>query len=641
MNVIKLIFFIPVFFAFATSAQVCNGTLGNPVYTIDFGAGNNAGPPLSQVPAPYQHTAADCPEEGYYAVRNSTFFCFNDAWHVIPFDHTPNDPVGYFLMVNALAGPSLIYQQTISGLCPNTVFELSAWIINLLKKTSCNGNGIKPELLFSLTDLSGNSLGQITTGMLPETDQVSWKNFGFLFTSPSNGTVVLKITSLAGGGCGNEFGVDDISFRPCGPDISISFPNNVQQLTLCESTIPNITFNSSIRSLPSNPVLQWQELINNNWTNISGATGSTFTINTPIRVGQHSYRLTVANASQAAISSCQFASNVLNISVAAVQSFVQATIYQYGCIGGTSYLFASGGILFEWTGPNGFYSTEQRPQISNLSFRDTGWYTVKVTNVAGCADYASVFLPVAEAPIATMAQTDISICEGDSIQLQAGGSTRYLWSPATGLSNDTIANPLAKPQHTTVYTVSVFNKHNCADTASVRVTVWKKPKAYAGPDKFVRKGKSVQLESGISGSNVSYSWWPPDYLDNPQLLQPKAAPTTAMVYTLTVTSNTGCGTSTDEVKVEVIDKLFIPTAFTPNNDGLNDRWEIITIEEYPNAMVEVFNRYGQRVYKSSGKNYVPWDGTFQGKPALPGVYVYVINLHNNTALHKGTLLLIR
>ena len=114
-----------------------------------------------------------------------------------------------------------------------------------------------------------------------------------------------------------------------------------------------------------------------------------------------------------------------------------------------------------------------------------------------------------------------------------------------------------------------------------------------------------------------------------------------MVYTLTVTSNTGCGTSTDEVKVEVIDKLFIPTAFTPNNDGLNDRWEIITIEEYPNAMVEVFNRYGQRVYKSSGKNYVPWDGTFQGKPALPGVYVYVINLHNNTALHKGTLLLIR
>lgn len=641
MNCIKLFFLILVFFAYTTQAQLCNGKLGNSVYTIDFGAGNNPGPPLTKVPATYQYTSTDCPAEGYYALRNSTFFCFNDEWHIVPFDHTPNDPLGYFLMVNASAGPSLIYQETITGLCPNTVFECNAWVINLLKKTACNSNGIKPEITFALTDLSGNSIGQRSTGMLPETDLVSWTAFNFQFVVPANGTVVLKISSLASAGCGNEFGIDDISFRPCGPDISISFPNNEQQLTLCENTVPNILISSTVSALPNNSVLQWQELINNNWIDIPGATNATYFISTPISIGQHSYRLSVASASQAGNNSCRFASNVLNISVAAVQSFVQATIYQYGCIGGTTYLFASGGIFFEWSGPNGFSSHEQRPQISNLSFRDTGWYRVKVTNVAGCSDYASVFLPVAEAPIASVVQTDLSLCEGDSIQLQAGGSSRYQWTPAVGLSNDTIATPFAKPLNTTFYTVKVFNQFNCADTASVRVTVWKKPKAFAGPDKFVRKGKSVQLESGMTGSNVSYSWSPPDHLDNPLLLQPKASPPTATYYKLTVTSNKGCGTSTDEVKVDVIDKLFIPTAFTPNHDGLNDKWEIITFDEYPDATVEVFNRYGQRVYKSSAKNYQPWDGTFRGKPALPGTYAFIIDLHNKTAIHKGTLSLIR
>lgn len=637
----KLFFVFAAFFAFAGKGQVCNGKLGNPVFTIDFGAGNNPGPSLAKIPSNYQYTAIDCPSEGYYAIRNSTFFCFNDEWHTVPYDHSPNDPVGYFLMVNALAGPSLIYQDTISRLCPNAVFELNAWIINLLKKTSCNSSGVKPNITFTLTDLSGNNLGQRNTGNLSENDQAIWTAHNFLFTAPANGTVILKVTSTAQNGCGNEFGIDDITFSPCGPDLSISFPNNSQQLTLCESTLPSILMTSAIANMPSNAVLQWQELKNNVWTNITGATNQTYLINSYIGTGQHSYRLVVADASQAAISSCQFASNVLNISVSSVQSFVQATIYQYGCIGGTTYLFASGGILFEWTGPNGFYSKDQRPEINNLSYKDTGWYTVKVTNVAGCADYASVFLPVAEAPVATMAQTDLSICEGDSVQLQAGGSIRYQWTPAIGLSNDTIANPFAKPFNTTIYSVKVYNKYSCADTASVRVTIWKKPKAFAGPDKYVRKGRMVQLESGATGTNVSYSWSPPDHLDNPMLLQPKAGPVSTTTYKLTVTSNYGCGISTDEVKVEVIDKLFIPTAFTPNKDGLNDKWEIVTFEDYPNAIVEVFNRYGQRVYKGNGKNYQPWDGTFNGKPALPGVYVYLVNLNNNTAIHKGTVSLIR
>jgi gliding motility-associated-like protein len=57
--------------------------------------------------------------------------------------------------------------------------------------------------------------------------------------------------------------------------------------------------------------------------------------------------------------------------------------------------------------------------------------------------------------------------------------------------------------------------------------------------------------------------------------------------------------------------------------------------------VEVFNRYGQRVYKGYGKNYKPWDGTFKDKPALPGTYVYILRLNNGKPIIKGTLQLIR
>jgi gliding motility-associated-like protein len=90
------------------------------------------------------------------------------------------------------------------------------------------------------------------------------------------------------------------------------------------------------------------------------------------------------------------------------------------------------------------------------------------------------------------------------------------------------------------------------------------------------------------------------------------------------------------VKLEAIDKLFIPTGFTPNGDGLNDKWEIVTFEDYEDAIAEVYNRYGQIVYRGHAKNYKPWDGTFKNKPCLPGVYVYVVNLHNGKPVLKGT-----
>ncbi len=612
----------------------------NTAALIDFGAGSNPGGSLKNISASYQYSSQDCPGEGFYALRNTTMFCFNSEWHVVAFDHTPNDPNGYFLLVNALSGPSLVYTDTITGLCPSNLVQADAWILNLLKPGVC-GSGIDPNVTFVVTDLSGNALGQKNTGDLSETGQPQWINQNFVFNAPANGTVIIKIISNGAGGCGNDFAIDDITFRPCGPSITASFPNGVTQLSFCGSSPQPLVMTATYSGNYANPVFQWQMYTSSlaGWTNIPGANGPSYST-TPIVANTYLYRCIVTDATMLGNSNCIFSSNTLTVSVGA-PPFVQATNYVYGCYGSTVYLFAAGGTTYEWWGPNGFHSNVQGPEIPNVNFGHTGDYIVKVTTHLGCSGYDTVTLTIYSAPVATLTPTSISICEGDSLQLQAGGSLRYKWTPPDGLSNDTIPNPWAKPTADVRYAVRVYNEYTCFDSASVNVTVWKKPKAYAGPDQYFRKNKPVKLDGNATGTNVTYSWSPPTYLDNPNYIDPIAKPPGSMVYTLTVVSGNGCGVSTDQVKLEAIDKLFIPTGFTPNNDGLNDRWEITTFEDYPEGIAEIYNRYGQLIYRGHGKNYNPWDGTFNGKPCLPGVYVYLVNLHNGKPILKGTVNLIK
>ena len=631
------------FICIGLNAQVCSGSLGDPIVTIDFGAGPNPGVAINNVPATYQYANQDCPQEGSYAIRNSTFFCFSSDWHNLPFDHSPNDPNGYFLLFNGLVGPSLIYQDTINGLCPNISIQVDAFVLNILKPTACSNSGIDPNLTFSITDMSGTLIGQMNTGAIPETGiNAIWTAYNFLFNAPANGSVILKITSNSQAGCGNDFAIDDITFRPCGPSISATFANNITSpITICETNQQPIAMNALYTGNYPNPIFQWQ--VSNtqgfSWTDIAGANSLSYS-GVPGPLGDRWYRCVVADASIAANANCRFASNPLKIQVVS-PPFAQATNYVYGCYGSTIYLFAAGGSDYEWWGPNGFYATVQGPAIPNVTFSATGTYIVKVTSNPGCFAYDTTTLTIYAAPIATLTPSSVSICEGDSVQFNAGGSVRYKWSPLTGLSNDTIPNPVAKPFSDITYTVRVFNEYTCFDSASVSVVVWKKPKAFAGPDQFFRKGKPVQLNGSATGTNITYSWSPPTYLDNPNYLKAIARPPGTFTYTLTVVSNNGCGVSTDDIKLEAIDKLFIPTGFTPNNDGLNDRWEIVTFEDYPEAIAEIYNRYGQLIYRGHGNNYKSWDGTFNGKPCLPGVYIYLVNLHNGKPILKGTVNLIR
>jgi gliding motility-associated-like protein len=150
------------------------------------------------------------------------------------------------------------------------------------------------------------------------------------------------------------------------------------------------------------------------------------------------------------------------------------------------------------------------------------------------------------------------------------------------------------------------------------------PVADAGLDRSVLKGQSVRLSGTATGAGpFEYSWNPPQYLDNPSVSNPVSTPLTDIGYALTVTDRqSGCSGS-DSVKVSILEKFTVPNTFTPNGDGINDRWEIASLGQYPGCVVEVYNTIGLRIYRSVGYP-TPWDGTMKGRKVPAGTYYYVI-----------------
>jgi len=153
-------------------------------------------------------------------------------------------------------------------------------------------------------------------------------------------------------------------------------------------------------------------------------------------------------------------------------------------------------------------------------------------------------------------------------------------------------------------------------------------------------GQSVALAGSASGDNISYYWTPTQYMDNPLSLTPVVSPLVDFTYTLHVSTTNGCGDATDDVFVRVYQKVTVPNSFSPNGDGINDLWLIGGLDTYPESVTEVFNRYGQLVFRSVGYSK-PWDGTYNGSPLPVGTYYYIIDRKNGFPVLSSWVLIIR
>jgi gliding motility-associated-like protein len=210
----------------------------------------------------------------------------------------------------------------------------------------------------------------------------------------------------------------------------------------------------------------------------------------------------------------------------------------------------------------------------------------------------------------------------------------------TGISSTGIFNPAIAGQgiHTITYTYTGDN--GCKNSAEQTIEVYPTPVADAGPDKVVLEGGSVVLTPAlIANIPVSYTWQPALWLDNPNIPNAETSPPTDFSYTLVVSSDKGCKTS-DEVFVKLLKAPVIPNIFSPNGDGIHDKWVIEYLESYPGCVVQIYNRYGQMVFKTV--NYTnPWDGKINGKDAPIGTYYYIIDPKNGRKPITGFVDIIR
>jgi gliding motility-associated-like protein len=251
-------------------------------------------------------------------------------------------------------------------------------------------------------------------------------------------------------------------------------------------------------------------------------------------------------------------------------------------------------------------------------------------------------------PIAQFGFFNGPYCEKDSVGFNSTltGIANWQWNFGNGTGNNT-------PSFKRVYdvagtyspTLTVTDTAGCGSASATRsLLINTKPIVSAGRDLNIIFGTTVQLNATVNGnaSNFNLQWTPPKWLNNTNTLTPSSKPDSSITYILKATDvTTGCS-NTDTILVNVYTALQIPTGFTPNNDGLNDKWIIPGLALYPNAEVYVFNRGGQVIFQSKSYMSQPWDGTFQGKNQPIGVYVYIIKLNDSkNQVLKGVISILK
>lgn len=298
--------------------QLCEGSLGDPVVEIDFGSGSERGDALGTSVTAFSYSTSGELDEGQYTISNTTNGLKGNAWHVTT-DHT-GDTNGYMMVINSavLANEGVFYTNTVTGLCTNTTYEFSAWLMNIMNP-SVGTDEYHPNVTFRVSDSSGNILGSYETGDIAQTASGTWLQYGFFFTLANDTEVVITILNSAPSAHpGNDIVLDDITFRPCGPTITTTVENKTSNsLIVCENETVTYTLTSEVSSGYANPAYQWQTSTDNGttWTDISGATLTSHTLLTSSTTGTYMYRMAVGQTSNISSVNCRIVSDVITISV--------------------------------------------------------------------------------------------------------------------------------------------------------------------------------------------------------------------------------------------------------------------------------------------------------------------------------------
>lgn len=201
--------------AFISKAQPAGCTFKPPQITINFGTGNTPDPNTADL-SNYWRVFSPCPTDGHYSFASYSSDCFRGDWHTLSADHTAGDADGNMLLVNASPDGGVFLSTLIKGLKGNTIYELGLWVINLCRPTKKCPSLLLPSLNIRLETMDGKRVANIVTGDLQRVEEPNWRQHRAFFTTPASAsTLRLVMADNAPGGCGNDFALDDITFREC------------------------------------------------------------------------------------------------------------------------------------------------------------------------------------------------------------------------------------------------------------------------------------------------------------------------------------------------------------------------------------------------------------------------------------------
>lgn len=606
-KILIILFFVLGLSSFQGNAQLefCSGNSGDPIFTETFGTGTNIGPALEPGTTTYLFTQGT-PSDGSYTISSNTSYF---DWHDTT-DHTPNDINGKALIVNADLDAGEFYKRTIDGLCENTSYEFSSWVLNLLPPSLyCPSLGIPINVKFQIWDDTDTELlATGDTGNIVGTELPEWERYGLLFkTEPGQTSVILKMINNGDGGCGNDLAIDDIVFKSCGDYIDVTNELGDNIVASCEDE--GVLYSNTLTATPDFSIFnshayQWQESSDGNiWVDVVGETTNTYI--TPTSTESRFYRVKVAeDPINVSNSFCNVISEVFRA--------VLVPIAEPPTSNGDLTVCSNELEPLSVSAPNDqVVNWYDAPTEGNLLIEDSTtfspvasgtYYAEASSNLVDCfsTTRTALIYEIHDLPIVT--DEDLVFCENEPIILSANyDNVSYYWN--TGEITETIE--VVSPG---TYTVTLTNIYGCSSTKTILLKQIDQPIINA----ITSQDENIVITTTNVG-DFEYSLNAGPFQDSPifELIENGR-------YTINVRGTIDCPVISQEFF-----HFVVPKFFSPNGDSFNDSFVLKGLEFFNTTEIQIFDRYGFLLKQSSNTSF-SWDGMYNGQILPSSDYWYVI-----------------
>lgn len=612
------------------SAAQCTG---NVLFYENFGGSTIPPYTGSRLPAgitTYRFDSTGTIDDGEYGIRRSTADVTTGGpifptWHV-GFDHSG----GHMMMINADLTPGKFYETRVSNLCSGSQLFFSAWIANLLRAGS--PDPLDPVVRFEISSaVTGTVLATYTTPTIPRFSSFTWTQYGFNFSLPSGeNDVILRIFNNQPGGAGNDLCLDDIEFTLCGPAMNPVVTGTYQNSNdVCAGGSINISGNVA-GGFYQNPAYQWQYSSDGtNWNHIAGAQTTSLSL-TNVQPSQSGfYRLLAAEAVNINSINCRAVSPVKEVRIYAPPNLSIAGNNNL-CERDTIKLSSSVSALsYSWRLNGSPIGTDSSYSFPLSTTAQAGNYSLNMIGRGGCPASASSQVTIRTNALTKQIPVDALLCNGDVVVVDGAvpPATQFLWNDGSTYSQRTL--------NTAGTYILISSDGVCKRSDTLVITTANAPVLPLLNDTVICFTDSVLLDATTQEAD--------QYLWSNGSTAPVISVMAEGLYS--VEASNVCGMDVQDVFVKVEEcsqDVFVPNAFTPDGNGLNDVLKAKAYFRLEAFELRIYDRWGNELFVSKDISK-GWNGFYKGVRSVPGMYSWKMSYTRNgkSFQRKGTVMLIR